>query len=117
MIWFLLILVIIIGFEMWCLFSGKEEPKVTYTNYLFKYYIKGDPKVMPVEFLVNWKLSELENHLYILEKTLEEDIYGYLEYVWQGYYGKEIYIDVYEKNVIKGSGPYYDTMIYYLDLK
>jgi hypothetical protein len=54
---------------------------------------------LPTEFLVNWKISNLENHLYLLYLTLEEDLYmeGYLHSVLVDYEGwNDVYIDVYE---------------------
>jgi len=73
---------------------------VGFSQYLFAYrIIEGDPKALPTEFLVNWKISNLENHLYLLYLTLEEDIYmeGYLHSIWVDYEGwNDVYIDVYE---------------------
>ena len=100
--WFTIgIALILIGAVIWA-FVGikKKENPVRLSNYLFAYRIKeGDPKALPTEFLVNWKISNLENHLYLLYLTLEEDFYieGYLHSVWVDYDGWDnIYIDVYE---------------------
>jgi hypothetical protein len=92
---------ILIGAIIWA-FVGikKKEKPVRLSNYLFAYRItEGNPKGLPTEFLVNWKISNLENHLYLLYLTLEEDLYmeGYLHSVWVDYEGwNNVYIDVYE---------------------
>ena len=69
-------------------------------RYLFVYkIIEGSPKSLPTEFLVNWKLRDLENHLYLLYLNLDEglDIEEYLHKVWVGYSGNEnIYGKVYK---------------------
>lgn len=56
------------------------------------------PKRLDTEFLVNWKLTNLENHRYFLYITLEEDqdIGEYLHKVLANYSGKwNIYGRVY----------------------
>ena len=100
--WFTIgIALILIGVIIWA-FGGikKKENPVRLSNYLFAYRIvEDDTKALPTEFLVNWKISNLENHLYLLYLTLEEDLYmeGYLHSVWVDYEGwNDVYIDVYE---------------------
>ena len=91
---------ILIGAIIWA-FVGikKKDNPVRLSNYLFAYrIIEGDPNGLPTEFLVNWKISNLENHLYLLYLTLEEDLYmaGYLHSIWVDYEGwEDIYMDVY----------------------
>ena len=99
--WFTIgIALILIGAIIWA-FVGikKKENQVRLSNYLFAYRIvEDDTKALPTEFLVNWKISNLENHLYLLYLTLEEDLYmeGYLHSVWVNYEGwEDVYIDVY----------------------
>ena len=76
----------------------KDDPLKVYGTYLFVYRIKEDAKDMPIEFLVDWKFIDLENHLYLLELNLETDPFRYLEDIWKEYTGWEsIYLDVYEK--------------------
>ena len=100
--WFTIVMaLILIGAIIWA-FVGikKKDNPVRLSNYLFAYRItEGDPKGLPTEFLVNWKISNLENHLYLLYLTLEENLYmeGYLHSVWVDYEGwNDVYIDVYE---------------------
>ena len=100
--WFTIgIALILIGAIIWA-FVGikKKDNPVRLSNYLFAYRIvEDDTKALPTEFLVNWKISNLENHLYLLYLTLEEDLYmeGYLHSVWVDYEGwNDVYIDVYE---------------------
>jgi hypothetical protein len=99
--WFTIALaLILIGAIIWA-FVGikKKDNPVRLSNYLFAYRIvEDDTKALPTEFLVNWKISNLENHLYLLYLTLEEDLYmeGYLHKVWVDYEGwEDVYIDVY----------------------
>ena len=101
-VWFTIaIALILIGAIIWA-FVGikKKDNPVRLSNYLFAYRItEGDPKALPTEFLVNWKISNLENHLYLLYLTLEEDLYmeGYLHSIWVDYEGwNDVYMDVYE---------------------
>ena len=100
--WFTIaIALILIGAIIWAFIGIKKKDKpIRLSNYLFAYRIsEGDPKGLPTEFLVNWKISNLENHLYLLYLTLEEDLYmeGYLHSVWVDYKGwNDVYIDVYE---------------------
>ena len=71
----------------------------------FEYYINNngrDPIDMPRTFISNWKYNILENHLYILYLPLESPTLEYLRYIWEGYNGREIYLDVYEKGEIVG---------------
>ena len=99
--WFTIaIALILIGAIIWAFVGIKKKDKpVRLSNYLFAYrIIEGDPKGLPTEFLVNWKISNLENHLYLLYLTLEENLYmeGYLHSVWVDYEGwDDVYIDVY----------------------
>ena len=95
------IALILIGAIIWA-FVGikKKDNPVRLSNYLFAYRIieEDDTRAMPTEFLVNWKISNLENHLYLLYLTLEEDLdmKGYLHKVWVHYRGFDnVYIDVY----------------------
>ena len=99
--WFTIVIaLILIGAIIWA-FVGikKKDNPVRLSNYLFAYRIvEDDTKALPTEFLVNWKISNLENHLYLLYLTLEEDLYieGYLHSVWVDYEGwEDVYIDVY----------------------
>lgn len=100
--WFTIgIALILIGAIIWA-FVGikKKDNPVRLSNYLFVYRIieEDDTRAMPTEFLVNWEISNLENHLYLLYLTLEEDLYmeGYLHSVWVDYEGFDnVYIDVY----------------------
>ena len=100
--WFTIgIALILIGTVIWA-FVGikkKDNPVVRLSQYLFVYKIvEGDANGLPTEFLVNWKLTDLENHLYLLYLNLEEDldIEEYLHKVWVGYSGWEnIYGKVY----------------------
>ena len=99
--WFTIVIaLILIGAIIWA-FVGikKKDNQVRLSNYLFAYRIvEDDTKALPTEFLVNWKISNLENHLYLLYLTLEEDLYmeGYLHKVWVDYEGfYDVYIDVY----------------------
>ena len=100
--WFTIgIALIFIGAIIWAFVGIKKKDKpVRLSNYLFAYRIvEDDTKALPTEFLVNWKISNLENHLYLLYLTLEEDLYmdGYLHSVWVNYEGwNDVYIDVYE---------------------
>ena len=100
--WFTIALtLILIGVIIW-VFVGikKKDNPGRLSNYLFAYRIvEDDTKALPTEFLVNWKISNLENHLYLLYLTLEEDLYmeGYLHSIWVDYEGwEDVYIDVYE---------------------
>ena len=100
--WFTVgIALILIGTVIWA-FVGikkKDNPVVRLSQYLFVYkIIEGDSKGLSTEFLVNWKLTDLENHLYLLYLNLEEDldIEEYLHKVWVGYSGWDnIYGKVY----------------------
>jgi hypothetical protein len=100
--WFTIALaLILIGAIIWAFVGIKKKDKpVRLSNYLFAYRIvDDDTKALPTEFLVNWKISNLENHLYLLYLTLEEDLYmeGYLHSIWVDYEGcDDVYIDVYE---------------------
>lgn len=100
--WFTIaIALILMGAIIWA-FIGikKKDNPVRLSNYLFAYrIIEGNPKGLPTEFLVNWQISNLENHLYLLYLTLEEDLYmeGYLHSIWVDYEGwNDVYMDVYE---------------------
>jgi len=103
MIWciaFVMVGILIIGMVMFLKGVHKVNTKdKVLVRYLFVYKIvEGDAKGLPTEFLVNWKITDLENHLYLLYLTLEEDldIEGYLHKVWVDYEGfDDVYIDVY----------------------
>lgn len=99
--WFTIgIALILIGAIIWA-FVGikKKDNPVRLSQYLFAYRIvEDDTKALPTEFLVNWKISNLKNHLYLLYLTLEEDLYmeDYLHSIWVDYKGwEDVYIDVY----------------------
>ena len=100
--WFTIAMALILICAIIWAFVGikKKDKPVRLSNYLFAYRItEGNSKGLPTEFLVNWKLTDLENHLYLLYLTLEEDLYmeGYLHSVWVDYEGwNDVYIDVYE---------------------
>ena len=92
--------ILIIGMVMFLKGVHKVNTKdKVLVRYLFVYKIvEGDAKGLPTEFLVNWKLTDLENHLYLLYLNLEEDldIEEYLHKVWVGYSGNwNIYGKVY----------------------
>lgn len=100
--WFTIVIaLILIGTIVWAFVGIKKKDKpVRLSNYLFAYRIieEDDTRAMPTEFLVNWQISNLENHLYLLYLTLEEDLYmeGYLHSVWVDYKGlDDVYVDVY----------------------
>ena len=89
---------------VWCMvlyYSNKPKPT---TDYIFKYYLKGNNYGMPIEFLEEWKLSALENHHYILSLTLEDStiLHKYLGEIWKNYEGKDVIINVYERQFIDG---------------
>ena len=89
MIWVILILVLILLVVLLWDVKGNNKPT---TKYLFAYRISNNiGMVLPMEFLVNWKISNLENHLYLLYLTLEEDlsIEDYLKDIWMDYLGLE----------------------------
>lgn len=97
--WFTIVIaLILIGTIIWAFVGIKKKDKpVRLSNYLFAYRI-DITRAMPVEFLVNWKISNLENHLYLLYLTLEEDlsIDDYLKDIWIDYLGSDnIYIRIY----------------------
>jgi len=101
-VWFTIaIALILIGIITWA-FVGikKKDNPVRLSQYLFAYKIvEDDTKALPTQFLVNWQISNLENHLYLLYLTLEEDLYmeGYLHSIWVDYDGlDDVYIDIYE---------------------
>ena len=103
MIWciaFVMVGILLIGMVMFLkgVHKVNTNDKVL-VKYLFVYKIvEGDAKGLPTEFLVNWKLTDLENHLYLLYLNLEEDldIEEYLHKVWVGYSGWDnIYGKVY----------------------
>ena len=101
MIWciaFVMVGILIIGMVMFLKGVHKVNTKdKVLVRYLFVYKIvEGNPNGLPTQFLVDWQISNLENHLYLLYLTLEEDldIEGYLHKVWVGYSGWE---DIYGK--------------------
>ena len=95
------IVVLILAILVWYMYKDtKKDVEVkTYMDYFFAYSIKEDASELPVEFLANWKVSALENHLYLLDITLEYDLYllGYLQKVWEFYDDCKVYIKSYEK--------------------
>ena len=99
--WFTIgIALILIGAVIWAFVGIKKKDKpVRLSQYLFVYKtIEGDAKGLPTQFLVDWQISNLENHLYLLYLNLEEDldIEEYLHKVWVGYSGNwNIYGKVY----------------------
>ena len=109
-VWFTIgIALILIGAIIWAFVGIKKKDKpVRLSNYLFAYRIvEDDTKALPTGFLVilvNWKLTGLENHLYLLYLNLEEDldIEEYLHNVWVGYSGWEnIYGKIYRTEGIR----------------
>lgn len=99
--WFTIaIALILIGTVIWAFVGIKKKDKpVRLSNYLFAYrIIEDNTRMIPTVFLVDWKLTDLGNYLYLLYLTLEEDLYieGYLHSVWVDYEGwNDIYVDVY----------------------
>lgn len=95
------IVVVIIAILVWYIYidTKNDEKMKTYTEYFFAYSIKEDASKLPTEFLANWKVSALENHLYLLDITLEDDLYllGYLQNIWRFYDDYRVYIKAYEK--------------------
>ncbi len=97
-------------------------------KYLFVYkIIEGDSKVLPTEFLVNWQISNLENHLYFVCLTLEEDldIERYLHKVWVNYselnniYGKVYRVEgiMEVRNILIGTWEVVEGNIRYNEVK
>lgn len=97
------IILFLIGIVWYVVLYYSNKPKPT-TDYIFKYYLKGNNYGMPIEFLEEWKLSALENHHYILSLTLEDSVilHRYLGEVWRDYEGKDVIINVYERQFIDG---------------
>lgn len=95
------IVVVILAILVWHIYKDtKKDGEVkTYADYSFAYSIKEDASELPTEFLANWKVSALENHLYLLDITLEDDLYllGYLQNIWEFYDDCKVYIKAYEK--------------------
>lgn len=95
------IVVVILAILVWYMYKDtKKDGEVkTYADYFFAYSIKEYASELPVEFLANWKVSALENHLYLLDITLEDDLYllGYLQNIWGFYDDCKVYIKAYEK--------------------
>lgn len=84
--------------------NNKASP---YTSYMFRYYLsKGSAYSMPIEFLEEWKILHLENHLYILNISLDidnmVDMFYYLSSIWKGYRDNTITLEVYENLFIEG---------------
>ena len=104
MIWICSCIILFLIGIVWCMvlyYSNKPKPT---TDYIFKYYLKGNNYGMPIEFLEEWKLSALENHHYVLSLTLEDSVilYKYLGEIWKNYEGKDVIINVYERQFIDG---------------
>lgn len=97
------IILFLIGIVWYVVLYYSNKPKPT-TDYIFKYYLKGNNYGMPIEFLEEWKLSALENHHYVLSLTLEDStiLHRYLGEIWKDYEGKDVIINVYERQFIDG---------------
>lgn len=106
MIWFLLTVLLVIGI-MALLVIKRNNKASPYTSYMFRYYLnKGSAYFMPIEFLEEWKILHLENHLYILNISLDidnmVDMFYYLISIWKGYRDDTITLEVYENLFIEG---------------
>lgn len=125
MIWVILVLVILIF--AWVFLKGAHKVDTkdkSFITYLFVYRITEEcPKGVNTEFLVNWKLTNLENHRYLLYLTLEEDqdIEEYLHKVLANYSGHwNIYGRVYRtegiidiRNILMGTWKIIDGRLIY----
>ena len=105
MIWFLLTVLLVIG--IMALLVKRDNKASPYTSYVFKYYLsKGSAYNMPIEFLEEWKILHLENHLYILNISLDidnmVDMLYYLRGIWKDYRDGTITLEVYENLFIEG---------------
>lgn len=105
MIWFLLTVLLVIGIMV--LLVKRNNKASPYTSYMFRYYLsKGSAYNMPIEFLEEWKILHLENHLYILNISLDidnmVDILYYLRSIWKDYRDGTVTLEVYENLFIEG---------------
>ena len=105
MIWFLLTVLLVIGIMV--LLVKRNNKASPYTSYMFRYYLsKGSAYNMPIEFLEEWKILHLENHLYILNISLDidnmVDMLYYLRSIWKDYRDGTITLEVYENLFIEG---------------
>lgn len=105
MIWFLLTILLVIG--IMALLVKRNNKASPYTSYMFRYYLsKGSAYNMPIEFLEEWKILHLENHLYILNISLDIDnmidMLYYLRSIWKDYRDGTITLEVYENLFIEG---------------
>lgn len=105
MIWFLLTVLLVIG--IMALLVKRDNKASPYTSYMFRYYLsKGNAYSMPIEFLEEWKILHLENHLYILNISLDidnmVDMLYYLRSIWKDYRDGTIALEVYENLFIEG---------------
>lgn len=105
MIWFLLTVLLVIG--IMALLVKRNNKASPYTSYMFRYYLsKGSAYNMPIEFLEEWKILHLENHLYILNISLdinnEVDMFYYLRSIWKDYRDGTVTLEVYENLFIEG---------------
>lgn len=105
MIWFLLTVLLVIGIMV--LLVKKNNKASPYTSYMFRYYLnKGSAYNMPIEFLEEWKILHLENHLYILNISLDidnmVDMLYYLRSIWKDYRDGTVTLEVYENLFIEG---------------
>lgn len=131
MVWVILILMILILIGMVISLKGSHKVNINdkiLVKYLFVYkIIEGDSKVLPTEFLVNWQISNLENHLYFVCLTLEEDldIERYLHKVWVNYselnniYGKVYRVEgiMEVRNILIGTWEVVEGNIRYNEVK
>lgn len=105
MIWFLLTVLLVIG--IMALLVKRNNKASPYTSYMFRYYLsKGSAYNMPIEFLEEWKILHLENHLYILNISLDIDnmidMLYYLRSIWKDYREGTVTLEVYENLFIEG---------------
>lgn len=105
MIWFLLTILLVIVIMV--LLVKRDNKASPYTSYMFRYYLsKGSAYNMPIEFLEEWKILHLENHLYILNISLDidnmVDMLYYLRSIWRDYRDGTITLEVYENLFIEG---------------
>ena len=104
--WILFVMIaIIIGLLVWQWVRNNRKEDKPQTVFLFKYYI-GKEEGKPIEFLEEWKILHLENHLYILNISLDidnmVDMFYYLSSIWKDYKDDTITLEVYENLFIEG---------------
>ena len=104
--WILFVMIaIIIGLLVWQWIRNNRKEDKPQTVFLFKYYI-GKEEGKPIEFLEEWKILHLENHLYILNISLDidnmVDMFYYLSSIWKDYKDDTITLEVYENLFIEG---------------